>query len=413
MIGNKSRVHVTAALAALWLTACGGGGGGDSPAVAPAPAPIAGGPAAPAPAPTPASPAPAPGAGTPAPAPAPAIGSSFSVPASLAATPKVYHWLSSDAAGQVLLAGEASGGSLDLSTDGGATWTSPATLPRGTWISSDISADGTRMVAVQYQGAGMFMSTDKGVTWTAVTSPAFPTATQAGGSPDGISFESVTMSQDGQRIVAVIQAGKLVMSNDGGTTWTAPTLPGSTQDFPWRAVDSSADGSVIVAAAQDGHVFRSTDSGATFHLLVDPNSPTNPTPNLDNWYRVKVSGDGKTVVIAGNTFGGAPGKGIYVSHDQGTTFTTGLALTIDYTEIAASADGQTIAVTASTTGAEAGRVLLSTDGGATFTAVTPANTTEPNWRATAMSADAKKLVVAAGNFTTAATGQLYVSPATP
>jgi photosystem II stability/assembly factor-like uncharacterized protein len=345
-----------------------------------------------------------------------AVGSSYSVPASLAATPKVYHWVSSDATGQVLLAGEASGGSLDLSTDGGTTWTTPAGLPGGTWISSDISATGDRLVAVQYQGAGMFMSTDKGVTWKAVTSPAFPTATQPGGSADGISFESVTMSQDGLHLVAVIQKGRLVISNDGGATWSAPTLPvsaGSTQNLDWRAVDSSADGTVIVAASQDGQLFRSTDSGVTFQLIVDPASATNPTPNLDNWYRVKVSGDGKTVVVVGNTFGGAPGKGIYVSHDQGATFTTGIALTIDYTAIALSNDGQTIAVTASTTGAEAGRVLLSTDGGTTFKTVTPANTTEPNWRATALSADGKRLVVAAGNFVTSTRGQLYLSPATP
>ena len=264
----------------------------------------------------------------------------------------------------------------------------------------------------------MFLSTDKGVTWTQVTSPVFPTAGQQGATASGaISFESVTMSQDGQHLAAVIQGGRLVISNNGGTTWTAPTLPvsaGTTQNLSWRAVDSSSDGTVIVAVSQDGQVFRSTNSGTSFQLIIDPAAATNPTANVDNWYRVKVSGDGKTVALVGNTFGGAPGRGIYVSHDTGATFTTGMpALTIDYTSITMSADGQTIAATASTTGAQAGRVLLSTDGGANFTAVTPAGTTEPNWRAAAMSTDAKKLVVAAGNFATGATGQLYLSPATP
>lgn len=395
MMGSRSRVHVTAALAALWLTACGGGGGSDSPvAVNPPPAPA---PNAPAPAPTPAP--------TPATV---AIGTSFSVPASLAATPKVYHWVSSDAAGQVLLAGEAPSGTLSVSTDGGATWTTPASLPTGVWISSDISATGDRMVAVQYQGGGMFLSTDKGTTWTQVTSPVFPTG--------NISFESVTMSQDGQRLAAVIQGGRLVISNNGGTTWSTPTLPvsaGTTQNLPWRAVDSSADGSVIVAASQDGQLFRSLDAGVTFKLIVDPAGAANPTATVDNWYRVKVSADGKTIAVAGNTFGGAPGKGVYVSHDQGATFSNGTSLTIDYTALTMSADGQTIAATASTTGTEAGRVLLSTNGGTSFTVVTPANTNEPNWRAAAMSTDAKKLVVAAGKFSTNTPGQLYVSPAMP
>ena len=128
MIGNKSRVHVTAALAALWLTACGGGGGGDSVVVAPPPA--GNGPSAPAPAPTPApGPAPAPAptpapspAPTPAPAPAPLTFAATSAPA------QVYHWVASSADGQVLAAG-ALPGDLLVSRDGGTTWAAGTGLP--------------------------------------------------------------------------------------------------------------------------------------------------------------------------------------------------------------------------------------------------------------------------------------------
>ena len=472
MIGSKSRVHVTAALAALWLAAC-GGGGGDGPVVpppdqpgAPAPAPTT----APAPAPT-TAPAPAP---TTAPAPsaiqviadtqlaansvyeinAPVAGEiTVTLPAVAAATdtvaitgvsnntfkiaqnagqsvltaglpgnvavgelytprmaPKVWHWVTANRTGEILLAGEAAGGRLNTSVDGGQTWTN-GNSRSGIWISSDMSANGERMVAVQYQGTGMYMSTDMGVTWNQVTSS--PLVFNADTTVPGIAFESVTISEDGQRIAAVIQNGRLVYSNDAGATWTAATMPGTTQDFAWRSIDSSFDGQVIVAVSQDARMFRSTDAGATFaEVTVNVGTATAPANRFENWYRVKVSRDGQTIAVVGNAFGGAPGTGIYVSHNGGATWIRGNALTIDYTALAMSADGSIIAATASTTGAEAGRVLLSTDGGASFAAITPAGTTEPNWRAVALSADGAKMAVAAGNFLgagAAGQGQLYTS----
>ena len=81
-------------------------------------------------------------------------------------TPKPWHWVSSNAAGNVLVAGEGAGGNLHTSVDGGTTWT-PGNSPSNdlTWISSDMSASGDRIVAVQYEG-GMYMSIDRGTTWT-------------------------------------------------------------------------------------------------------------------------------------------------------------------------------------------------------------------------------------------------------
>jgi hypothetical protein len=473
MIGSKSRVHVTAALAAMWLTACGGGGGGGDAVVAPPP--TAGGPTAPAPEP---APAPAPGP-APAPAPAPATAvvvtastqmatnTSYDVnsptatpvqlklPATAAANdtisvkgtsatpwlitqaagqsiltsklagnvapgvnwtarmaPKVWHWISSDTTGQVLLAGEAAQGLLNTSTDGGQTWTN-GNSTQGIWISSDMSADGSVMFAVQYQGTGMYKSVDKGVTWTQVASPLF--------TGQNLSFESVTVSQDGRRVAAVSQNGNLMYSNDSGATWTAAAFPaGGPQTFAWRSVDSSADGSVIVAVSQDPHVFISTDAGVTFkEVAIDIGTAATPAPVFDNWYRVKTSADGKTIAMVGNSFGGSPGTGIYVSHDQGATWKRGFNLTADYTALAMSSDGSKISATVSnanppvapattTTAAPTGRVLTSTDGGATFTAVTMPGT-DTDWRAIAMSADGNKMATAAGRFTTPATGQLYTT----
>jgi hypothetical protein len=461
MTTAKSKLHITAVLATLWLAACGGGGGGGDIATAPPPAP---------------APAPAPG---PAPAPAPAVpvtgdmqlaaNTNYSIaapgvanltvtlPASAglnandavsitgsSAThwtvaqnagqsvlttglsgnvapgavwtprlaPKMWHWISSDATGQVLLAGEAGGGHLNTSTDGGQTWIT-GNSPAGIWISSDMSATGNRMVAVQY-GGGMYMSTDFGVTWTQVTSSALVNVT------GGLSFESVTMSQDGLHIVAAVQpttgttpTGRLAYSNDGGATWALASLPVGT--YWWRSVDNSADGQVIVAAEHNGSIFLSTNAGATWSpLTVALTSGSTTTPVASNsWYRVKLSADGNTIAIVANSFGTGPGTGIFVSHNRGATWTQGFSLTADYTSLAMSSDGATIAATVSnpnsgSTATATGRVLLSTNSGTSFAPVTMPGT-NTDWRTIAMSSDGNKMAAAAGNFASSSTGQLYTS----
>lgn len=313
--------------------------------------------------------------------------------------PKVWHWLSSNSTGEVLLAGEA-GGPLNASVDGGVTWSTGNSVTGPTWISSDMSANGDRMVAVQY-GGDLYMSTDRGTTWTPVTS-ADP-GVNLGGQP----FESVTISQDGQRIVAAVQNGPLYVSSNAGQNWVAGTMAAATLTAWWRAVDSSADGMIVMAADHNGDIYRSTDGGLTWSLR---NVTVGGVPVSDNWYRLKMSDDGSVITAVGNTFGGATGgTGIYVSRDAGLTWTRAHTLVADYTAIAMSGDGQVIGVTASNlSGGSTGRVLRSTDGGASFAQVTMLGT-DTNWRAIAMSSDGNKLAVAAGLFTGSVVGQLYTS----
>lgn len=457
-ISRVRRLSALVQLSALALAACGGGGGG-SPAPEPvATAPSAGGPAAPAPTPV-AAPTPAPSTTTVTGNIVAAANTAYTVnttgagpvtitlPATTALAAgdtvtvsgtsatewligqnagqsilthnlaggvasgtswtaasvgsQVWHWLSSNAAGDVLVAGEAPLGRLRVSTDAGATWTTPD-LPAGVWISSDLSADGSRIVAVQFQG-GMYLSTDRGATWTRVMHSLVNVAA-------GVQFESVTMSRDGLRLAAVTRDGALLLSNDGGTTWTAASLPATSEPKVFRGVDSSADGQVIVAASQGGDLFRSTDGGVTFVRLPVAVGVAPATQQIsENWYRLKMSPDGRTIAVAANRIESvASGTGIYVSRDGGATWTKGLNRIGDYTAIAMSDDGNTIAATISNTGTTPGQVVRSTDAGATFQALTmPAGTTD--WRAVAMSFEGDRLAVAAGFFATNETGPLYLS----
>lgn len=397
MGATKTRVVVTAAIAAMWLTACGGGGGDD---VAAAP-----------------SPAPAPGAGSgggnpPAPAPAPALGTSFTA----TGPSDVWHSLSSSANGQVVVAGQADlrGGTntsaLSISRDGGVTFTD-SSAPTGTWIASDVSDDGNVIAAVQFQGS-LFASTDGGTT--------FVQAPQPPGTTGGVAFESVTLARlpNGvNRVVAAVLDGRIFAGDiaaDGTVTWAPVT---NAPIAEWRGVDSSADGSVMVAVAQDPLIYRSTDGGLTWTAVAQPAAD-------QGWYRVKVSNDGSTVAIAANSFRTAtapglpagPGNGIYVSK-AGGAFVQALQLEGEYSSIAMSADGGVIAATVSNTndpaGTATGSVQLSTNGGTSFAplpvAVGGVAATETDWRAITMSGDATRMSVAAGRFLGGGTGQIYLT----
>jgi hypothetical protein len=284
-------------------------------------------------------------------------------------------------------------GPIGISTNGGATWTNSG-APTGNWISIDMSATGSRLVAVQYFGS-MFLSNDTGATWSQVATGTLVSSNRE--------YESVTMSADGTRIAAAIKDGEIQVSANGGATWAAAQLAGSpsgaaplTDQF--RAIDSSADGLVVVAAAQNNHLYLSTDGGATF----SPRTVTVAgTPIADAWYRVKVSDDGNTIVLAGNQKYTFNSSGIYVSRDRGVTWRRGTTDATDgttYSSISLSAGGDTIGVTVSDDDAgNPGRVLVSTNGGVSFTtAATPIG--ETNWRAMAINAAGTRAVLAAGTF---------------
>ena len=384
---TKTRVVLTAAIAAMWLTACGGGGGDDvAAAPSPAPAPPSGGG----------------GGNPPAPAPSAPLGASFTA---ANAPTDVWHSLSSSTDGQVMVAGQADLRGTDtsplfISRDGGVTFTE-STAPLGTWIASDVSGDGNRIAAVQFQGGGLFMSVDRGQNFVQVTLPATVGANPA--------FEGVTLSEDGTRVAAVIMGGSVIVGTvaaDGSVTWITPTgLPATAS---WRSIDSSADGQVMVAVGQDPVAFISTNGGASWTTLAG-------APLTQNWYRVKLSATGQTIAMAGNSFGGGAGDGIYVSKDQGATFTPA-GIAGDYSAIAMSSDGGVIAATVSNPnggGTGTGSVLLSRDGGTSFAAlpvtIGGVAAADTDWRAVAMSGDATRMSVASGRFLGGGTGQIYLT----
>jgi hypothetical protein len=467
---TRHTIHITAALAALWLTACGGGGGGDG-------TPVLGGTPAPAP-------APAPG---PAPAPAPSTGTTLITADTQAAANQSYGvnaagagpvtitlpataglavgdtvtvtgisaaaWQIAQNAGQTILTG-ALGGNPAVTGNvlPGTTWT-PSTIGATPWHSVTMNPAGDVVLATNIAGgvgtvpSNVHISTDGGATFT--TSADLPPGQawiQTDMSADGqrmvaiafgggmfIStnkgvnwtavsggaavslanrdFESVTMSDDGQRITAVIMNGPAVSSADGGATWVAGTSAGAALTKPWRSVDSSPDGLNLVAVSQavpgtNGQVYTSADGGATWTLR--PVTVAGAAITESGWYRTRMSRVGNVIAIAANSIfaGGSGTSTMYISRDLGVTWTASGATGGDFTGIAMDETGSVIGATSSN--GTTGSLQLSTDGGTTFQALTAPSATDTNFRQIAMDRFGAALTVVTGTFTTTA-GQLFTS----
>jgi hypothetical protein len=143
---------------------------------------------------------------------------------------------------------------VEVSTDSGSTWTSRLNLSDGSVDLADvaISGDGSTLIAAsQYDATAdpsygtrglVYWSTNGGTNWSVQNS--FLSL-----------WDSVAVSADGKTLAAVSQftdfdvtpdsffLGMLVMSTDGGTTWTLGPVPNQS----WNGLCASSDGSTLLA----------------------------------------------------------------------------------------------------------------------------------------------------------------------
>ena len=287
-----------------------------------------------------------------------------------------------------------SSGLVWTSADAGATWTARTAPGDSPWSSIASSADGTRLAAVGV-GTQIWTSGDSGVTWVPRAANLF--------------WDSVTMSADGSRIAAAT-----LETNAGsgdGRIYTLEQAPGAvfgagvwierSEVQMWRSIASSADGRKLVAAAhRDGAtsaqpgVFTSDNYGVTW---------TARSTLAVSAYRVTSSADGTRLAMV-ERFGK-----IYTSADSGLTWSAGV-FEGGFNSVASSADGSVlVAVQANGKSSvedqavvpgRTGKMLVSTNAGATWT-----ERATPNkwWRGAAVSADGNRLVGAVN------VGQIYVS----
>lgn len=222
------------------------------------------------------------------------------------------------------------------------------------------SADGMKLAAAG-GSTGLLLSTDGGASWTAQTAP--------GGSNLMLKIAS---SADGTKLVTggYFNPGtKIYTSTDSGATWTARATVQN-----WSSFASSSDGVKLAAADYGGYVYTSTDSGATW--------TTRTASGSRNWYALASSADGtKLAAGAGGT--------VYTSSDSGATWTSRGTYGSNTLGLAMSADGTKMVVAP-----QGAAPRVSTDSGVTWTATSlPSDT----WNGTAMSADGSKIILVSKN----------------
>jgi uncharacterized repeat protein (TIGR02543 family) len=241
-------------------------------------------------------------------------------------------------------------------------------LPYGSYDAVTCSSDGTKVVAVIQSGgtgAGIYRSTNSGGSWTRVDA-------------NNRAYRSVASSSDGTYLLAGVNGGAIYYSTNSGTNWAAGNVSAN-----WRGVAMSSDGSkmygVVNATTGTRGIYKSTDHGATWSQVGGTTGRT--------YYGVASSSDGTTIAaIVSGTNGG-----IYVSTDSGTTWTMLLSTsTGSWRGIAISGDGNTI------TGAiQAGTypncgIWVSTNKGTSWSQT---DTGTVSYRCLAMSSDGSKVGV--------------------
>lgn len=247
-----------------------------------------------------------------------------------------------------------------------------------TWRAASISGDGNVMVAGT-DGGTIRTSKDAGQSWL----------THSEISPD-TTWRGMAASYTGDTLLAGKNNGPIYLSRDRGVTWQPQTTLGN---GAWRAVHVSSDGSKLIASmANSGLVWYSSDSGATW--------TSKAAPGGGNTAGVTASDDGANIYMVNY------GDKAYVSRDGGSTWQVlwGAARSSAWSDIATSADGQTIV-----TGSDTAWMLTSTDYGRTW--IEHDELEKASWRAVSISADGSTMLAVKFNssslFTSSDYGQTW------
>ena len=208
------------------------------------------------------------------------------------------------------------------STDGGKTWMhaldkgpeigvsdlaiasgSPSTLFAGTWQAH--RPPWSTYAPLQGPAGGIYRTTDAGANWTQL---------KGNGLPDGDwGRVGVTVSANGQRVYALIEAGKksgLYRSDDGGNTWVLANgdsrLTGRAWYFSQPTIDPNNPDVVYVPNVA---LYRSEDGGKTISIVRG-------APGGDDYHQLWIDPTNSARMVLGTD------QGTSVSLDRGQTWSS-------------------------------------------------------------------------------------------
>jgi hypothetical protein len=203
----------------------------------------------------------------------------------------------------------ASGKPIQVSSNGGLSWSQDASIGSQNWLAIACSSDGTKGIA-SIKGGAVYISGNSGGSW-AITSS---------GNGSG-NWVAVAYSGDGSHYAAVNNGGSVYTSASGGSVAVAANL---------TALVSSTDGSKLATCASPGLIYTSTNSGVNW-------TPAASAPSA-NWNCLAASADCNRLVA------GINGGGIYASVNFGAGWSALAGASNEvWSAVAASDDGDKLA----------------------------------------------------------------------
>ena len=259
--------------------------------------------------------------------------------------------------------------------------------PGSAIMDSAMSLNGMYQTVTTYKN-GFWLSSNYGANWSNTS----PSSTAVG----SVIYKAVSMSSSGQYQSVCEYNGYIYVSNDYGATWTKPATITGAKNF--MAIKMTDSGLHQTCVADNDYIYTSSDSGATWTQKT--------SIGAKSYYDVAMSADGSiqyAVVLNGG--------GILKSTDKWATSTpvnTGLAQN-KVGSIEVSSTGTYITIVSFTDTGVNDPVILSKDGGSTWTSFDPDGITRTGWTSSnvGMSADGRVQMLCYNTATL--TGGLYFS----
>ncbi len=283
---------------------------------------------------------------------------------------------------------------LYISSNHGASWVDAADIAddnvRNVWTSVDVSNDGQTMIASSNVGyylgdltdGKIILSENGGGSWNDIT----PVGTA--------DWREVVVSGDGSKIAAIEEGSQDVyISADGGDNWT--TTDHNPDSWVAISVSISDDGDKILVGGENGSINISTDGGDTWEdISLDDKSTLSHA----------ISADGNKIAVS--TVGLDNSNSVFISENWGDNWTES---TYDYTastydtDIAMSDDGAVLSLLDK----ENNKMLITSDGGTSWNEEDPGQEyADTNyWSSVDINQDGSQIFVASRD-------KAYLSPVT-
>jgi hypothetical protein len=151
-------------------------------------------------------------------------------------------------------------------------------LSSADWFGVSSNQDGSKLGAAAKSGGRIWLSADGGSVWT---------AQETGGAPTSGYY--LASSSDGTKVAAVLSPGNIWLTSNAGTqnvaTWTAQT-GGAPSSANWASIASSSNGNKLAAVVKGGNIWLSANSGQSW---TQQNSQA---PTSAGYESIASSGDG-------------------------------------------------------------------------------------------------------------------------